>query len=284
MLRKTHYQDNQSALILIPSPLGNLEDITLRAIRTLKEVPLLYAEDTRVTRILLQHLGIERQMMSLHDHNETEMTADIIRHLQSGNSVGLISDQGMPLISDPGHYLVRHVQEAGFPVVCLPGPSAGLTALVMSGLAPHPHLFFGFLNANKGKRTTELAQLQYRKETLIFYEAPHRIQALMADMAACFPRRKVVVVREISKKFEEVIFGTPEELQALSDLKGEIVVVVEGYQESGSDQTVNETSKWVEHEIAQGLSEKDAIRKVAQLTGIAKNKIYSEYLENKKQQ
>jgi len=250
----------------------------------LKEVSVLYAEDTRVTRILLQHLEIERQMMSLHDHNEVEVTQDIIKHLQSGNHVGVISDQGMPLISDPGHYLVRHVQDAGFPVICLPGPSAGLTALVMSGLAPHPHLFYGFLNANKGKRITELSQLQYRKETLIFYEAPHRIQALMVDMVAFFPRRKVVVVREISKKFEEVIFGTPEELQGLSDLKGEIVVVVEGYQESESDQSTSDTSKWVEHEIAQGLSEKDAIRKVAQLTGVAKNKIYSEYLEKKKQQ
>jgi 16S rRNA (cytidine1402-2'-O)-methyltransferase len=185
----------------------------------------------------------------------------------------------MPLLSDPGYGLVKKCLELDFNVVCLPGPSAGITGLLMSGMKPHPYLFYGFLDSKTSKRKKTLETLKYREETLIFYEAPHRISALMQDVAAVFGSRDVVLAKEISKKYEEVISGAASELASLTDLKGEFVVVIEGYQSVADELRIEDTIKAVDEMINSGYSKVEAMKKVAAMSGIPKNKIYKEYLE-----
>ena len=282
MIRNQNYGNGRPTLYLIPTPIGNLEDITLRTLSMIRSVDRLYAEDTRVSQKLLRHYQIEKPLESFHEHNEKTMENAILGHLAAGKTVGIISDAGMPLLSDPGSELVKKCLDQKFNVVCLPGPSAGVTGLLMSGLKPHPHLFYGFLDAKETKRKVALEKLKYREETLVFYEAPHRINALVADILEVLGDRHVVLVREISKKHEEVISGLASELITLADLKGEFVVVVAGYQPEAITLEGNDVVKAVDDMIKSGLSKTDAMRKVALLSGVPKNKIYREYLENQK--
>lgn len=221
-----------SKLYIIPTPVGNLEDITLRAIRLLGEVDYIIAEDTRTSGNLLRHLGISKPMSSYHKFNEHGVVENIVGRLHSGQSVALISDAGTPAISDPGYLLVAHAVEAGIPVETLPGPTAFVPALVNSGLPTDRFSFEGFLPPKKG-RQTRLMQLAVEPRTLIIYESPHRIAKTLAQMATIFgPERRASVSREISKKFEETARGTLSSLAAKyteKEPKGEIVLVVEGY-------------------------------------------------------
>ena len=193
LIRNLNYQSNRSTLYLIATPIGNLEDITLRALKTLNEVDKIYAEDTRVTIKLLSHYDIKKPLISFHDHNSTMKIEVVLNDLENGLSVGLVSDAGMPLVSDPGFDLVRKVLEHNYNVVSIPGANALLPALTMSGIKTHPFLFYGFLDAKVTKRKTELTDLQYRQETLIFYEAIHRIKQTLKDMFAIFGNRKFVI-------------------------------------------------------------------------------------------
>lgn len=219
-------------LYLVPTPIGNLEDMTLRAIRTLKEADIILAEDTRTSGPLLKHFGIEQKVFAHHQHNEHKALSEIIRFLQEGQIVALISDAGTPAISDPGFLLVREAIKEGIAVQCLPGPTAFVPALVASGLPSDRFCFEGFLPVKKG-RQTRLKALAKETRTLVFYESPHRLLKTLREFMAVFgDERPASVSREISKLYEETVRGTVAELHAHFDThtrKGEFVICVRGY-------------------------------------------------------
>lgn len=218
-------------LYLVPTPIGNLKDMTFRAIETLNESDVILAEDTRNSGILLKHYEISTQMRSYHAHNEHQVTEEIIKQLNEGKTFSLITDAGSPGISDPGFLLVRACVENGIEVIALPGATAFVPALTVSGLISNEFIFVGFLPVKKG-RQTKLNELKEEKRTLIFYESPHKITRTLKDLAEVFgAERKASLSREITKKFEETLRGTLAELHKISEtrnLKGEMVLVVEG--------------------------------------------------------
>ena len=218
-------------LILIPTPVGNLEDITLRAIRELKEADLIFAEDTRTSQKLLHHLGIDKKLYPFHAHNEHKTLDNVVKHIQGVQRSALISDAGTPSISDPGFLLVRACIEAAIPVTCLPGPTAFVPALVASGFPCDSFVFEGFLPHKKGRQTAWL-KIQQEERTVMFYESPHRLNKFLEEaINYCGGERKICVAREISKMFEEFIRGNLEEVKAHFDKnepRGEIVVVLAG--------------------------------------------------------
>lgn len=220
-----------ATLFIVPTPIGNLEDITLRAINTLKSVDLILAEDTRTSAYLLKHLGIDRPLKSYHQHNEHKVLEEIISTLVSGKNIALVSDAGTPAISDPGFLVVREAIERGIKVETLPGPTALIPALVNSGLPCNEFSFYGFLPQKKG-RQSKLTQLENEEKTFIVYESPFRLIKLLEELQAHLgPDRKACVCRELSKLFEEVQRGNLKELLEFykeKSVKGEIVVVVEG--------------------------------------------------------
>ncbi|MFA5620765.1 MAG: 16S rRNA (cytidine(1402)-2'-O)-methyltransferase [Weeksellaceae bacterium] len=218
-------------LYLVPTPIGNLKDMTFRAVEVLKDSDLILAEDTRTSGVLLKHYGIETPMRAYHMHNEHQLNEEIIRQLKEGKTIALITDAGSPGISDPGYLLVRDAVENGIEVIALPGATAFVPALTVSGLISNEFIFIGFLPVKKG-RQTKLKELKDEKRTLIFYESPHKISKTLRDLKAYFgAERKASLSREISKKFEETLRGTLDELHRISEqrnLKGEMVLVVEG--------------------------------------------------------
>ncbi len=265
-------------LYLIPTPIGNMEDITLRAISTLKKVEVVFCEDTRVTLSLLKHLAISKKLIHCDDHNEEKVKQLALNYLQEGKEIGLVTDRGTPIISDPGYKVVAHVIQNGFPVVSLPGPTAFVPALTMSSLNPSPFLFYGFLNAKTNKREKELQTLERLPYTLLFYEAPHRICDTLKSIRKIFGNRSIALCREISKLYEEVYRGPIDTvLEEIKDnIKGEFVLVVEG------NTTLEDYHKLsiIEHVhlyTEDGMSEKEAIKKVAQERNIAKSVVYKEY-------
>ncbi|MEW6305584.1 MAG: 16S rRNA (cytidine(1402)-2'-O)-methyltransferase [Verrucomicrobiota bacterium] len=223
-------------LYLVATPIGNLEDITLRALRTLKECHVIAAEDTRRTGQLLKHFDIAKPMVSYHQHNEARRTEEIIQRLQRGEIVALVTDAGAPGISDPGGRVVREVVAAGLRVETVPGACALVTALTASGLATDEFHFVGFLPHKSGQRMKELERLKNVAGTLVLYESPFRVEKLLGELKTVMPERKVVLARELTKKFEEFLRGTPEEL--LAELgrrarKGEFVVLIGNVAEGG---------------------------------------------------
>lgn len=269
--------DNSPSLYLIPTPVGNMEDITLRSINTLKMVDFLLCEDTRVTSELLHKLDIKKKLIHSDDHNEDSLKEMVLAKLQEGFNIGLVTDRGTPIISDPGYKIVEFISKNGFNVISLPGPTAFVPALTMSGIRPAPFLFYGFLNSKESKRIKELETLKKLPYTIILYEAPHRISEMLKSLLQVFGNRKIALCREISKKYEEVIRGTVTEVLEVSDtLKGEMVVVVEGnlVQEDYSSMTILEH---VQLYLEDGMNEKDAIKKVAVERDIPKSVVYKEY-------
>ncbi|MBN2540895.1 MAG: 16S rRNA (cytidine(1402)-2'-O)-methyltransferase [Bacilli bacterium] len=277
MIRNLNYQNETKTLYLIPTPIGNLSDITLRALDTLKQVDKLYAEDTRVTLKLLRHYDIKKTVISLHEHNESAKVDLILDDLKQGRNIGIVSDAGMPLVSDPGAIVVKETMKAGFNVVALPGANALLPALVMSGIQTHPFLFYGFLDVKATKRRASLEDLRYQKETLIFYEAIHRIEQTLADMYDILGNRNFVIAREISKSYEEIIRGTLSEYEQVGELKGELVIVIEGYQETQAKSNLSIVDQ-VDYFLESGMKKTEAMKRVSEMTGIPKNKIYQDYL------
>lgn len=280
MLKNQNYQSNKSTLYLIATPIGNLEDITLRALRTLKEVDKIYAEDTRVSLKLLTHFEIKKPLISFHEHNQLMKIEDVIKDLENGLNIGLVSDAGMPLISDPGYVLVKTVLEKGYNVVSLPGANALLPALTMSGIKTHPFSFYGFLDSKTSKRNLELEDLKYRKETLIFYEAIHRIKQTLKSMYEILGDREFVICREITKAYEEIIKAKLSEYKDIPELKGELVIIVEGYLEEKLETNLSIVEQ-VDYFVSTGLKKTEAMKRVAQMTGLPKNQIYNEYLNSK---
>lgn len=269
--------DGSPSLYLIPTPIGNMEDITIRAINTLKQVDLLFCEDTRVTGQLLKFLDIKKRMVTCQDHNESKVRELALEFLQSGKNIGLVTDRGTPIISDPGYKVVEFIANNGYNVISLPGPTAFVPALTMSGINPSPFLFYGFLNAKSSKRCKELLSLQKETATLIFYEAPHRIKDTVVDIYNILGNRKISVCREISKLYEEVIRGNIEDiLDNLDNIKGEIVIVVEGNL-SIEDYSNLSIIEHVNLYLEDGLTEKEAIKKVAVERDIPKSVVYKDF-------
>jgi 16S rRNA (cytidine1402-2'-O)-methyltransferase len=218
-------------LYLVSTPIGNLDDITLRALRVFKEVDLVAAEDTRHTGMFLKHYGLKKSLTSYHDFNKERKAPILIERLKDNRSVAVCSDAGTPGISDPAYYLVRLAIRESIKIVPVPGASAFLSALVVSGLPTDRFVFEGFLPAKPGKRKKRLEELRQEKRTVIFYESPHRLVRMMNDLAEILGKRRVVVARELTKKFEEVLRGTPETITrslGARKIKGELVVLVEG--------------------------------------------------------
>lgn len=279
MLRNLNYQNSKSTLYLVPTPIGNLEDMTFRAVNILKSVDMVYAEDTRVTKKLLSYYQINQNPISFHEHNELKRNSEVLANLESGKNIALVSDAGMPLLSDPGLTLVKAVKEQGFNCVALPGANALLPGLLMSGLKTIPFTFIGFLDSKSSKRQLELERIKYYPETLIFYEAIHRIDSTLKDLYEVLGERDFVIAREISKAYEEIISGKLSEYTELGELKGELVLIVDGFKNDFS--TELSIVEQVDFFIDSGLKKTEAMKKVSEMTNIPKNKIYQEYLENK---
>jgi len=273
-------------LYLCATPLGNLEDITLRALRVLGEVDLIAAEDTRRTRKLLSHYKISTPITSYHDHNERDKGAFLLAELASGKAVALVSDAGTPCVSDPGYFLVQQALAEGYRVTAVPGPSAVLSALIVSGFNPHPFYFYGFLPRKKGERMDLLQELEGSTWTGVFYEAPHRLQQTLADFSSSWGEgRQVAVARELTKQFEEVFrgsFAAACDRFAEKPPRGEITLVVEGKQEESralpqeNDAAICEA---VEALLRAGVDLHESCRAVGRALGVSKSEIYRLYHE-----
>ncbi len=269
--------DNSPTLYLIPTPIGNLEDISIRCLNILKEVDVIFSEDTRVTSLLLSHFEISKKLVSSHSYNEDVTSNKLIDYLKEGKNVGLVSDRGTPVISDPGYKLAKAAIDNNFNVVALPGTTAFVPALIASGLNPQPFLFFGFLSNKSSKRKKELEDLKNYPYTLIFYEAPHRLLETLDDMYDVLGNRKICISREISKKFEEIYRDTLENIrEQVKDAKGEFVIVIDGnYEEKTYDNL-----SIIEHVnlyIKEGYDVKEATKLVAKERKMTKSDVYNEY-------
>lgn len=270
---------SDSLLYIVSTPIGNLGDMTPRAIEVLRQVDVIAAEDTRHSKRLMNHFGIATPLIPCHDHNECHQAEMIVRRMQAGETVALISDAGTPLISDPGFYLVRSVREAGFRVVPVPGACAFVAALSVSGLPTDRFYFEGFLPAKGAGRRKRIGALAAFSSTWGVYESPHRIMDLMEDLSAVLgDGRYITLAREITKTFETVIAGTVSEVQAVlvsdsNQQRGEFVVLVEGYKEEESSEISPEIEKMLQR-LMDDLPIKKAASVVADLTGVRKKVLY----------
>ena len=270
--------DGSPCVYLVPTPIGNMEDITIRAINTLKMVDVVFCEDTRVTGQLLKYLDISKKLISSHEHNESKNKQKLLEYLSSGSNVGLVSDRGTPIISDPGYELAKVAIEEGYNVVSLPGATALIPALTSSGISPMPFYYYGFLNSKDSARRKELEFLKNIDATLILYEAPHRINKTLKDLGNILGNnRKISISREITKKYEEIYRGTIGELiEQNNEYKGELVVVVEGNKETTEYKTLT-VEEHVNLYIEDGKSSMDAIKIVAKERGMKKSEVYDIY-------
>ena len=275
MVQKSYKSDN--ALYLIPTPIGNLDDITIRSFKLLRDVDVLLCEDTRVTGSLLKKYDIKQKLISCHEYNEDSIKYDVVKYIQEGLKVGLVTDQGSPIISDPGFRVVQEVIDKGYSVIGLPGATAFVPALISSGIAPSKFLFYGFLNSKNSRQKQELESLKLYPYTMIFYEAPHRIINTLENMRKIFGNRQISLSREISKLYEEIYRGTIDDvIENIDKLKGEFVLIVEGNTEQVDFSDIDIISH-VKLYLDDGLSEMDAFKKVAKERGISKSIVYKEY-------
>lgn len=263
-------------LYLVATPIGNLEDITLRALRILREADLIACEDTRQTRKLLDHYGVHKPTVSYHEHNETLRAPELARKLEAGLSIALVSDAGTPLVSDPGYRLVTLAVEKGIRVEPVPGPSAAVAALAASGLPAGEFRFGGFLPPRTAQRRKALARLKDEPATLVFYEAPHRLIETLADIEETLGPRPMVLARELTKVHEEFLRGTAAELRhAHITLKGEFTLLIGKAQEQAV-QDDTPVAEAVEARMQAGMSRMDAMKAVAKERGLSKRDVYRE--------
>ncbi|WP_397536728.1 16S rRNA (cytidine(1402)-2'-O)-methyltransferase [Rummeliibacillus pycnus] len=284
--QKSSMHEDRGCLYLVATPIGNLEDMTMRAIRILKEADIIAAEDTRNTKKLCNYFEIETPLISYHDHNQEQGGEKLLQFLREGKTVALVSDAGLPCISDPGADIAAKAIEEDFAVVPVPGANAAITALIASGLVPQPFFFYGFLSRYKKDRRDSLELLKKRHETILFYEAPHRLKDTLKDMQAIFGNRRIVMARELTKKFEEFLRGTLDEAiewANSNEIRGEFCIVVEGNlneedddEENWWDQLsiVEHVDQLIEH---QKISSKEAIKEVAKVRNLAKRDVYQQY-------
>ncbi|MBO0432784.1 16S rRNA (cytidine(1402)-2'-O)-methyltransferase [Enterococcus sp. DIV0660C] len=287
MYNQKSFKDHSGigTLYLVPTPIGNLEDMTYRSVRLLQEADLIASEDTRNTQKLLNHFEVETPQKSLHEHNYKERIPYLLEQLKTGQSIAQVSDAGMPSISDPGHELVVACIAEGIPVVSVPGPTAGITALIASGLEPQPFLFYGFLPRKKKEQKEILMQLKPQTATLIFYESPYRVSATLENIRVVLGNRQVVLCRELTKIHEEYLRGDVDELLMYlkeNQIKGECCLMVAG--DDGSLTEAEEViqislREQVEALIATGEKPNAAIKKVAAANHLKKQEVYRQFHE-----
>lgn len=278
MKQLSYEKDNKGKLYLIPTPIGNLEDVTIRALNTLKFVDVVFAEDTREAYNLLKHYDISKKIESCHKYSEMKHKDKIIRMLKEGKNIGYVTDRGTPLISDPGNYIVNEVIKEEISVIALPGATALIPALNMSGLDNSKFLFYGFLNSKKTLAEKELKNLKNVNYSLIFYESPYRVKNTLELIYKILGDRKIALIREISKLHEEIIRENISEVIKYTDtLKGEFVIVVEKNHKIIEDQV--DYKNIVNEMYQKGYTKKDAIKEVSKRYNISKNKLYEECKE-----
>lgn len=276
-------QTDYGTLYLVPTPIGNLQDMTFRAVETLKAVDFICAEDTRNTGLLLKHFDITVKQISFHDHNAYEKIPELLELLKSGKNLAQVSDAGMPSISDPGHDLVKAAIAEDITVVALPGASAGITALIASGLAPQPHIFYGFLPRKSGQQKDFFESKKAYPETQIFYESPYRVSDTLENMLAIYGDRQVVLVRELTKLYEEYQRGSISELLeyiAENPLKGECLLIVSGQDQAVLTEAAAEDlnpAELVSSLVEAGEKPNQAIKKVAKTYGLNRQEVYNAY-------
>ena len=274
-------------LYIVGTPIGNLGDITLRALETLKAVDFIAAEDTRVTQKLLLHFGIKKPLVSYHEHNRKYVGDSIAERILGGETCAVVTDAGMPCISDPGEDLVRLCAERGIPVEVVPGPSAAVSALAISGLDTSKFAFEGFLSTAPSSRRETLEKASKEERTLIFYEAPHKLVATLGDLYRCFGERKISICREMTKLHEEVIRTTLSAAVNLYDdeknkPRGEFVLIVEGFKaEQEPEISLEGALERAKGLIAGGMKATEACREIAKTTGFSKSELYSALLAGK---
>ncbi len=279
MIQKSY--NNTASLYLIPTPIGNLEDITIRSLNTLKFVDVILSEDTRNTGILLNNYDIHKKLVSCHEYNEDKMIDSVISLLMEGKNIGLVTDQGTPIISDPGFVIARGVIDAGFNVISLPGATAFVPALTVSGIAPSPFLFYGFLNSKNSKQRQELVSLKNYPFTIIIYESVHRLKETLNNMLDILGDRKIAICRELSKIHEEIVRDNISNILPLVEsMKGEFVIVIEGNTEI-IDYSNLDVVEHVKIYLDDGVSEKEAIKIVAKERNVPKSIVYNEYHSRK---
>ncbi len=269
--------DNSPSVYVVPTPIGNLEDMTFRAINILKTVDVVFSEDTRVTLQLLNYFEIKNKLIHLDDHNEDEVKYKVLEYLKKGKNVAIVTDRGTPIISDPGYKTVNFLKNNGYNVIALPGACAFVPALVASGISSEHFMFYGFLSSKEKKMSEQLDMLKDSEYTLVFYEAPHRIVKTLNAMLDIFGDRMISISREISKLHESVFVGKISEAIATIDARGEFVIIVEPDNEVKEDNMSIVDS--VNVYIKSGLSVMEAIKRVAKDKKIAKNVVYKEYHE-----
>ena len=272
--------NDQATLFLVATPIGNLSEVSERCLDVLRNVSVIACEDTRNSIKLLSHFDIHTKLITYHNFNEKESTRGILSLLEKGEDVALISDAGYPLISDPGYQLVNEVIDAGYRIVTISGPNAALNALVASGLPTEHYLFFGFLNAKASKAEKQLTELKDFPYTLIFYEAPHRIEKTLQLALKVLGDRKACLARELTKLHEEYHRGTLSKLSELRDLKGEMVLIIEGCREKETP-SMEELLEETEELIEKDYRLKEAVKMVAEKYNVSKNDLYQNYLKEK---
>ena len=276
--------DKKPTLYLIPTPIGNYDDMTFRAIETLKMVDIIYCEDTRVTYGLLSHFKIETPLRAYHIFNEDVASTGIIEQLKQGKNVGLVSDAGMPVISDPGYLVSSMAIKEGYNVVSLPGANAALTALIASSIVANSFTFFGFLDHKTSQKEKQLEQVKDYKETLIFYEAPHRIKETLQSIYKVLGDRNICIARELTKKYEEYVRGNVSEIiEADLEFKGEIVIIIQASDKTSTQIILNDQTIYEHflHYVSVGQNDKEAMKSVAKDRGISKSEVYKEILKEK---
>lgn len=266
-------------LYLVPTPIGNLDDMTFRAVKTLQNVALIAAEDTRNTQKLLNHFDIKTKQISFHEHNTQARIPELIARLQQGEAIAQVSDAGMPSISDPGKELVKAAIAAGIPVVPLPGANAALTALIASGITPQPFLFYGFLPRKASEQKAALAALADQPEAVLFYESPFRVAKTLTTIREVFGERQAVLARELTKKFEEFIRGSLTELIAYAEesARGEFVIIVAPGEPKAPTVSAEPIVDQVQARIDDGARPNDAIKAVAKANGLRRQQVYNAF-------
>ena len=270
--------DGKPTLYLVPTPIGNLEDMTFRSIEVLKSVDVIFSEDTRVTLVLLNHFDIKKKLISLHDHNEDMVKDKVLSYLKDNKNVAIVTDRGTPIVSDPGYKAVKYASDNGYNVVGLPGACAFVPAFIVSGLPSEHFLFYGFLNSKDSKMREELNNLKNFENTIIFYEAPHRLIKCLQAILDVFGDRYVSISKEISKLHESVFRGNiSDAIKSFDVVKGEYVIVVDGFKRNSDDYSNLSVVEHVNMYVKSGLYVMDAIKMVAKERNIPKSEIYKEY-------
>mgnify|MGYP002518412962 FL=1 len=270
--------DGKPTLYLVPTPIGNLEDMTFRSVEVLKNVDVIFSEDTRVTLVLLNHFDIKKKLISLHDHNEDMVKDKVLSYLKDNKNVAIVTDRGTPIVSDPGYKTVKYVSDNGYNVVGLPGACAFVPAFIVSGLPSEHFLFYGFLNSKDSKMREELNNLKNFENTIIFYEAPHRLIKCLQAILDFFGDRYVSISKEISKLHESVFRGNiSDAIKSFDVVKGEYVIVVDGFKRNSDDYSNLSVVEHVNMYVKSGLYVMDTIKMVAKERNIPKSEIYKEY-------